>query len=367
MRKLVYIVFALIACILPSAFGTYMPQDSQPGVILQVDTIITGNDSLSVDSAVHAVIDSIADTPSSRHPARNRRVNAVNNAATRTQYVNDAQGDSARMLERRRQRSIHYHDDNGNIIMVDTVTGQEWTDSTLLPVPPKMKQPLMFAIEVGVNIWDPVMRIFGQKYGGIDFSAALNLHNRYIPTFEAGFGLADNTPPDMNFTYKTPLAPYFKLGADYNFIYNSDPDYRFVAGLRYGFSAFRYSLDNVTLGDSYWSQDATIAFPSQNVTAGWLELVLGLRVKIVGPISAGWMFRYHTILHRSHPATGDAWYIPGYGSSSSSITGSFSIVYNLGLKPRHTDADLSPATDVGHDADALLKPSRSEPHHETTR
>lgn len=288
------------------------------------------------------------------HPLRKRHIAPVNNAATRTQHVNDAQGDSARMLERRRQRSIHYHDENGNTIMVDTVTGQEWVDSTLLPPPPKMRQPLFYAVEVGVNIWDPVMRIFGQKYGGIDFSAALNLHNRYIPTFEAGFGMAKKTPDNMNFTYSSPLAPYFRLGADYNFIYNSDPDYRFVAGVRYGFSAFRYSVQDVSFDDTYWGERGTIDFPSQNVTAGWFELVLGLRVKIAGPISAGWMFKYQSVLHQTHPVTGNAWYIPGFGPSSSSITGSFSIVYKIGLKSRTPDA-LNPATDVGNNADAMFR------------
>lgn len=281
----------------------------------------------------------IGDEPSSRRSSR--RINPVNNAATRTQYVNDAAGDSARALERRRNRSVHFHDENGRTIMVDTVTGQEWVDSTLLPPPPKMKQPLLFAAEIGANIWDPVMRIFGQKYGGMDFSAALNLHNRYLPTFEAGFGMASSTPSGMNFTYKTPLAPYFKLGADYNFIYNSDPDYRFTAGLRYGFSAFSYRLDNVLFDDSYWGDDIPVSFPSQNVKAGWFELVLGLRVRIAGPISAGWSLRYHNILHQSHPATGNAWYIPGFGTSSSTITGTFTISYTLPLKSRKAQTDAT--------------------------
>lgn len=273
----------------------------------------------------------------SESPKRNRRINPVNTEATRTQHHNDALGDSLRMLERRRQRSTHYHDENGNIIMVDTVTGQEWVDSTMLPAAPKMKQQLLFAGEVGVNVWDPLMRAFGQKYGGIDFSAALNLHNRYIPTFEAGFGMADKTPAEMNYTYKSPLAPYFKIGMDYNFIYNSDPAYRFFAGIRYGFSAFSYSLKNVIFNDTYWGETGGIDFPSQNVTAGWIDLILGLRVKIAGPISAGWMFRYHSLLHQSHPSTGDAWYIPGFGTSGSSITGSFYFVYNFSLS-RHKNS-----------------------------
>ena len=258
-----------------------------------------------------------------------RRVSPVNNAATRTQPKNDAHGDSVRALERKRARSTHYHDENGNIVFIDTVTGVEWRDSTLLPKAPPMKYPLLHALNVGVNIWDPVMRAFGQKYGGADAFVNVSLHNRYLPTFEFGMGKADNTPEGMNFTYKSPLAPYFKIGCDYNFLYNSNPDYQFYAGVRYGFSAFKFSVENVTLDNEYWGDDMTFNIPTASVSAGWFEIGLGLRVKIAGNISAGWGIKYHSVLHQTHPATGDAWYIPGYGTESSSLSCTFNVVYTL--------------------------------------
>lgn len=348
MRRLLHIII-FIATV--SVIVAQSPDAPATPETMTVDSVAAAADSL--DGAT--VADSVPVPARVANPNRKRFLAPVNNAATRTQHHNDAQGDTARMIERRRQRSIQYHDENGNTIMVDTVTGQEWIDSTMLPPPPKMKLPLIYAVEVGVNVWDPLMRVFGQKYGGVDFSAALNLHNRYIPTFEAGFGMAKKTPADMNFTYSSPMAPYFKIGADYNFIYNSDPDYRFVAGVRYGFSAFRFTVEDVTFNDSYWGPPTPESFPTSNVTAGWFELVLGLRVRIVGPISAGWMFRYHSVLHQTKPDTGEAWYIPGYGTNGSAITGSFSIVYNFRFNHRKHNG-YGPATDVGSDFDALEPP-----------
>ena len=276
-----------------------------------------------------------------------RRVTPVNTPATRTQPKNDAEGDSARALERRRARSTHYHDENGRVVMVDTVTGVEWVDSTMLPKAPPMKFPLLHAASVGLNIWDPAMRLFGQHYGGADAFASVSLHNRYIPTFEFGMGTANNTPSDGNFTYKTPLAPYFKIGADYNFLYNSNPDYQFLAGVRYGFSPFKYSV-TAHMDDGYWGEDTSFEIPSTAVTAGWFEIGIGLRVRIAGNVSAGWGVKYHTILHRTHPASGDAWYIPGYGTESSSLQCSFNIVYTLPLgKPKPTAHNLPADTDTG--------------------
>lgn len=330
MRRLLYIILICFAAV------TTIVARPKPSAALQT----VSDEPESVTDTVDSPSDSTIRKTNARNPQRRPYVAPVNNASTRTQYVNDAAGDTARMLERKKQRSIHYHDANGNVVMVDTITGEEWVDSTAIPPPPKMKQPLMFRAEAGVNIWDPVMRVFGQSYGIIDFSAALNLHNRYIPTFEFGLGTAKNTPSDMNFTYTSPIAPYFKLGADYNFIYNSNPDYRFTAGFRYGVSPFSYRLTNVTFDDGYWGESGTIDFPKQNVFAGWMELVAGVRVNIKGPISMGWMFRYKMLLHQTHPSTGDAWYIPGFGSVNGNISGSFSIFYDIPLNTKpHVDAD----------------------------
>lgn len=201
-----------------------------------------------------------------------------------------------------------------------------------------MKYPLMESASVGIDLWNPVMRVFGQHHGLIDFSAQLSMHNRYKPVFETGLGLANNTPADNNFTYKSPLNVYFRIGADYNFLYNSTPTYQYFAGVRYGISNFGYSLEDITIYSPYWEETARPTIPSQRSTVGWGEFVMGLRVNLWGPISAGWTFRYHTILHESKQQYGYPWYIPGYGTRGQAITGSLSIFYTLPLNKKHIPA-----------------------------
>lgn len=266
-----------------------------------------------------------------QNPASKRRMTPVENQATKTQNINQALTDTARIKEARIARSTHFHDEQGRTIYVDTVTGEQWMDSTaMLPVV-KMKYPLLFSASAGIDIWDPLMRAFGQDYGLVGAWAELSMHNRYNAVFEIGAGQAKHSPEDNNYTYRSPASLYFKLGINYNFLYNSSPDYQFYAGLRYGFSPFSYSIDDITVDVPYWDESARFSIPSQNATAGWLELVAGLRVKIWGPISAGWSFKYHKILHESKAAYGKPWYIPGYGSRGSNITGSFSISYTFSL------------------------------------
>lgn len=260
-----------------------------------------------------------------------RRISPVDNAATATQHVNELAGDTAVINAARRARSIHYHDDLGRTVYVDTISGDEWIDSAAVIPVVKMRYPLWQSASVSVDIWDPVMRAFGQKYGLTGFQAQLNLHNRYLPAVEIGLGQAKNTPAGMNFIYTSPLSVWFKLGMDYNFLYNSNPDYLLTAGVRYGFSPFSFSLSDITVDQGYWQDSLHPQIPSQHVTVGWFELTFGVRVKLWGPVSAGWRLHYHSIIHQSHPASGDPWYIPGYGSSGSSISGSFSITYTLPL------------------------------------
>ncbi len=260
-----------------------------------------------------------------------RRMTPVETPATMTQSVNEARNDSTRMLEARIARSTHYHDDQGRTVYVDTVSGESWIDSTAMPKVVKMKYPLLQDAAVSVDIWDPLMRAFGQKYGLLSAAIEVSLHNRYIPVLEVGLGQANSTPSGNNFTYRSPVSPFFRIGANYNFLYNSSPDYQFFGGLRYGFSTFNYSIDNVTVDGSYWGEDARFDIPSQRSAVGWFELVFGLRVKLWGPISAGWSFKYHSILHESSARYGQPWYIPGFGARSAAVTGAFSFTYTFSI------------------------------------
>lgn len=259
-----------------------------------------------------------------------RRITPVENPATRTQHI--SKKISPDSLDR--TNIVEKTDSRGNIILVDTITGKEVVDSTRIPNVPPMIYPRIYAVSVGVNVWDPMMRLFGQKYGLVEFSGELNMHNRYLPVVEIGLGQADNTPDGNNYTYRSPMAPYFRIGANYNFLYNSSPDYMAMAGVRYGFSPFSYTVKGTSVGSSYWGTDETIDIPSQHVTAGYFAILFNLRVRIAGPVYVGWAFSYHSILHESKTPHGQPWYIPGYGTRTSSISGALTVSYTLDLAGR---------------------------------
>lgn len=224
-------------------------------------------------------------------------------------------------------------DDSGREILVDTISGSEYVDSVALSMTKVIGNiyPLFSGVSVGLDLWNPLMRAFGQDYGLGGVWAEVSLHNRYFPVFEFGMGNARSTPELMNYTYRSPAAPYFKLGLNYNFLYNSNPDYQLYAGVRYGLSHFTYSIDDITVTDSYWGETTHFSIPSHGATAGYGEFLVGLKVKIAGPWTMGWNVRLHKMIHLSACPNGKPWYIPGFGTRNSALGVQLSVIYNLNI------------------------------------
>lgn len=278
-----------------------------------------------------------------------RRVTPVDNPATATQHVNEnkANGDTID-----RSRLVEMTDAKGNQILVDTITGKEFVDSTVVEkTVPKMIYPLLHSASVSFDLFTPAMRAFGTKYGLGEIAAEVNLHNRYIPVIEFGLGKADNTPEDNNYTYRSPVAPFFRIGMNYNFLYQSNPDYLIMAGVRYGFTPFKFEVTDITQQPGYWDEPLTYSIPSQSVTAGYFQILLALRVRIIDNFSLGWSVRYQTLLHDTDTPHGNAWYIPGFGPRDRSINATFSLSYTVPLTHlnRPSDSTVDTINALGSD------------------
>ena len=236
-----------------------------------------------------------------------------------------------------KSRLVEFKDEKGNIVLVDTVSGKEFVDTTEVKDLNKIEYPLLHEATFGLNFWDPVMRCLGQKYGGAEVWAELSLYNRFKPVIELGFGSANSTPEDKNYTYKSSMAPYFRIGMNYNFLYKKITDYQFLAGLKYGITSFSYELNDISMDAGYWGEPINFNIPSQKSTVGFMELTFGIKVKIYQNISMGWALKYHAILHENKNKYGEPWYIPGYGTRGSSITGAFSIMYTIPFKKKEAE------------------------------
>jgi hypothetical protein len=221
---------------------------------------------------------------------------------------------------------LHYYDKHGNALKDPVLI---WEEDTITKVKKELAYPLYNGVVVGANIFDAIMKVAGQSYSSFDLWGSVSLHNRFFPTLELGLGFANSTPAAKNFNYKTSASPYAKIGIDYNFLYNSNPDYMAFVGVRGGFSSFSYDVKDITITSDYWDQTANLDILHQKATALYGELLAGLRVKIYQRVSLGWSIRYHFKFHVSQGSNSEPWYIPGYGGRNTSITGTFSVIYTI--------------------------------------
>ena len=194
------------------------------------------------------------------------------------------------------------------------------------------RYPKLTELSLGLNFGDAVMMVFGQKYSSFDVSATLNMWNRFQPVLVMGLGRAKDTPDDMNFTYKGKLSPYFKLGANYNFLFKSEPQYQLYAGVRLGFSSFKYDITDVIINNSYWGESVdNYELKGIGGNALWGEFLLGLKVGLTANWALGWEAKFHGIFKEKKNESGKPWYIPGYGARNGKWAFGLSLYYTIPL------------------------------------
>lgn len=191
--------------------------------------------------------------------------------------------------------------------------------------------PKLTELSLGLNFGDALMMAFGQKFASYDFSATLNMWNRFQPVLIVGLGRAKETPEDMNFTYTGKLSPYFKLGANYNFLYKNDPQYQLYAGVRLGYSTFKYDITDITVSNPYWGEIGIYELNGISSNALWGEFLAGLKVGIFSNFALGWEVKFHGLFKEKKNDSGKPWYIPGYGARTGKWAFGISLYYTIPL------------------------------------
>lgn len=221
---------------------------------------------------------------------------------------------------------MHYYDKHGNpleqpvrfLAELDTVTNVKSG-----PV-----YPAYNGVSIGINFFDGLMAIFGQKRGSIDLHANCSIYNWLFPTVEVGLGYADAHPDDGRCHFKVKPSLYARIGMNYNFLYKSNPDYKAYIGLRAGMSSFNYDIYAITAGSEYYREDGPSERTGLHGTCWYGQALAGVEVKIWRGISMGWSVRYgFNIKKRYSDPEYPAWFIPGYGTGPLSAT--FSVIYRL--------------------------------------
>ena len=174
---------------------------------------------------------------------------------------------------------------------------------------------------VGVDLYGIGSKLLGGDFMSSEVSIAVNLKNKFIPTVEFGMGGTD-TWSETGIHYKSKAAPFFRIGVDYNTMAKKKEKNSYLyAGIRYAFSSFKYDVSTLPADH-----------PGMKASVQWLEIVLGVKVRIYKNFNMGWSVRMKYKTSASTGEYGDPWYVPGYGKYKSNNMGiTYSLIYKLPL------------------------------------
>lgn len=188
--------------------------------------------------------------------------------------------------------------------------------------------PLFRGVAVSVDAVGLIQDATGD-YGQYEGAVRVNLKDRYFPVIEVGYGKADKQNHNTGVHFKT-SAPYGRIGCDFNIMKNKHDIYRVYAGGRYAFSSFKYDIEDITVKDPIWGEEAAYGGKDLKCTYQWVEALMGIDAKIWGPLRLGWSIRYRSCVSKKHGDMGKPWYVPGYGKlGETPLGGTFNITLEL--------------------------------------
>jgi hypothetical protein len=172
-----------------------------------------------------------------------------------------------------------------------------------------------YGVRVGLDLYRLTRGLYDSNYKGIELVGDYRLTKNYYAAAE--LGSEDKTTEDdrLNSTTK---GTYIKVGFDYNAYKNwLDMENIISIGLRGGFSTFNQQLNTYKIYNSnpYWGEMPwQVSGETFNgLTAGWIEVVAGIKVKVYNNIFVGFSLRMNTLVFDKKPSDNfENLYIPGY-------------------------------------------------------
>lgn len=214
-----------------------------------------------------------------------------------------------------------------------------------LPEGQKYRYPLFNGLDISVDVMDLLMRSFGTGYGSHEVQVMADFHHRFFPMVALGMGQANTTSDNgMNYsdgrlypsdirkehTFKTNLAPYFKLGCAYNLKYNNfRPNDFYTIFMRYGFCSYTTSISDLWYYDGTWATYKSEDLTDLDHNIHWIELGGMIKVQVAKYISLGWDLYYKVAVKEKTSQYGTPFYSPGFGVHNNHIGFMFRIYYNI--------------------------------------
>ena len=189
--------------------------------------------------------------------------------------------------------------------------------------------PMMRGFQVSFDLFGFLQERLSD-YGQYEGAFRLNLHDQWFPIVEAGIGRANHIGDEVTgIAYKT-SAPYYRIGMDFNMLRKKHGPNRLYGGFRYAFTSYSVDMWRQDFPDPVWQWPTGFGVRDEKCSQHWLEGVIGIDSKIVGPLHLGWSVRYRRRIAHNDGSIGKTWYVPGFGIwGDTRLGGTFNAIIDI--------------------------------------
>ena len=191
-----------------------------------------------------------------------------------------------------------------------------------------------FGLKIGIDLSKQIRMLTESNYKGLVISGDYRIFDKLFLAIEFGSEEKKVTNEVLDFnTYGS----FLKLGANYNVYKNrKGMNNEIYVGFRYGIGKFNHKLNSYAIYDldQYWNQNlANNVTDFKNLTASWVEFVLGFNAEVLNNTYMGLGLRLKRLLNQGKPNNFSNLYIPGFNKVlEGNVLGvgiSYSIFYQI--------------------------------------
>lgn len=191
-----------------------------------------------------------------------------------------------------------------------------------------------FGLKIGIDLSKQIRMLTESNYKGLVITGDYRILDKLFLAVE--FGSEEKKVINEVLDFNT-YGSFLKLGANYNVFKNrKGMNNEIYVGFRYGIGKFNHKLNSYAIYDldQYWNQNlANNVTDFKNLTASWIEFVLGFNAEVLNNTYMGLGLRLKRLINQGKPNNFSNLYIPGFNKVlEGNVLGvgiSYSIFYQI--------------------------------------
>lgn len=169
-----------------------------------------------------------------------------------------------------------------------------------------------YGIRFGIDVMQPIYSLFDDKKNGLEIVGDYRITKKLFIAAELGYN--DTATYEDFYNFRT-NGSYIKFGVDANVYKNwIGMENLIYAGLRYGFSVFDQTLNEVQINADPFLPPQTLpeSINYNSLNASWVSIVFGIKVEVLHNVFLGFSVSGNKLISSKEPENFKNLFIPGF-------------------------------------------------------